>query len=172
MNDEPTPATWAEANRAALDAYAEQIARHGTAAEEMEAYLASSGGNTPDELLTPFDGRLCSETTMGPKTTELVEVIEQIIELLDVDSETHWRHWMASVRSRLLNSDYSGVTHLLAAYGGMGSFSDLVIQQRIEEGVFVWSADAIEANDRLNSLREQAYELAQFIKRHHEIESQ
>ena len=39
MNDEPSPATWAETNRAALDAHAEQIARYGTAAEELQQFL-------------------------------------------------------------------------------------------------------------------------------------
>jgi hypothetical protein len=68
---------------------------------------------------------------MEPKTTQLIAVLDQIIQVLDSDEEKHWSKWIDSVRSRLMNSDYSGVEHLLDAYGGTGSFNDLVIGQAI-----------------------------------------
>ncbi|NOU14986.1 MAG: hypothetical protein HOO92_13655 [Methylococcaceae bacterium] len=106
---------------------------------------------------------------MGPKTTQLIAVLEQIGQLLDSDGEKHWRKWLASVRSQLINSDYSGVEYLLDAYGGMGSFNDLVIGQVMVGGRLSWQTDAQEANDKLSALRGEAYELAQYIKHHHEL---
>jgi hypothetical protein len=96
---------------------------------------------------------------MGPKTAQLFAVLEEIIRVLDSDGEKHWRKWMASARSRLANSDYSGVEHLLDAYG-MGSFNDLIIGQSMVVGRISWKPGAEEANDRLNELRGEAYELA------------
>jgi len=105
---------------------------------------------------------------MGLKTNHLISVLEEIIRVLDWDGETHWRSWMATVLSRLANSDYSGVEQLLGAYGGMGSFNDLVIGQSIVCGKFSWKPGAEDANDRLSELRGKAFALAQHIKHHHE----
>ena len=107
---------------------------------------------------------------MGPKTIQLIAILEQIIGILDADGERHWRKWMATSRSRLLNSDYSGIEHLLGAYGGMGSFNDLVIGQSVVNRQFYWKDGAREANDKLDTLRTEAYQVADFIKRNHETE--
>ena len=108
---------------------------------------------------------------MGTKTKQLIAILDQLIAILDADGESHWRKWMASSRSRLLNSDYSGIDHLLGAYGGMGSFNDLVIGQSMVNGQFRWKDGAREANDTLDSLRTEAYQVADFIKRNHDIET-
>lgn len=105
----------------------------------------------------------------GIENHSTIAVLEQITQVLDSDGEKHWRKWIASARSRLVNSDYSGVEHLLKAYGGMGSFNDLVIGQSMVGGRFSWKAGAQEANDKLDALRSKAYELSQCIKHHHEI---
>jgi Domain of unknown function (DUF6966) len=107
---------------------------------------------------------------MGPKAKQLIEILDQIVAVLDADGERHWRKWMASARSRLANSDYSGIEHLLGAYGGMGSFNDLIIGQSIVKGEFHWKDGAREANDKLDALRTQAYQIADFIKRNHETQ--
>jgi len=106
---------------------------------------------------------------MTPKTAQLIAVLEEMIRVLDSDGEKHWRKWMASARSRLVNSDYSGVEHVLDAYGGMGSFNDLVIGQSMAGGLFCWKPGAEEENDKLDALRSKAYELAEYIKRHKEV---
>jgi hypothetical protein len=111
------------------------------------------------------------ELMKGPKTAQLVVVLEEIIGLLDSDGEKHWRKWVASVRSRLVNSDYSGIEYLLDAYGGMGSFNDLIIGQSVVGGRYSFKQGAEKANDRLNALRGEAYDLAQYIKHHHEVEN-
>lgn len=107
---------------------------------------------------------------MGTKTRQLIEILDQIVAILDADGEIHWRKSMASSRARLINSDYSGIEYLLGAYSGMGSFNDLVIGQSMVNGQFRWKDSVAEANERLDSLRTDAYHVADFIKRNVETE--
>jgi len=84
--------------------------------------------------------------------------------LLESDGEQHWSGWIRRSLDRLLRSDYSGIENLLSAYGGMGSFNDLVICQNYENGEFSWKGGRIEKNDRLDELRGNAWELAEQIR--------
>ncbi len=68
-----------------------------------------------------------------------------------------------------MNSDFSGIEHLLSAYGGMGSFNDLIIGQTNHNGEFAWKQNYQEVNNELNHLRGQAYQLANWIKHNHEL---
>ena len=106
---------------------------------------------------------------MATKLDELLNILEEIIQILESDGEEHWSHWMHQSRARLLNSDYSGIEHLLSAYGGMGSFNDLVICQSYENGQFRWKEGYVEKNNRLDELRGKAWELADYIRRNHTI---
>ncbi len=106
---------------------------------------------------------------MGPQTVKLVAVLDDIIAILEADDETHWCSWMKRAKARLINSDYSGIEYLLSSYGGMGSFNDLVIGQTLINDEFAWKPDYQQLNDKLHHLRGQAYELATWIKRSHEI---
>jgi hypothetical protein len=90
---------------------------------------------------------------VGPKTRELIETLSALINLLEKEGETYWSEWVAEAKARLENLDYSGITHLLRAYGGMGSFNDLTVSP--------------EHQSRLEMLRTQAWELAAEIKRDH-----
>jgi hypothetical protein len=69
---------------------------------------------------------------------------------------------------RLEATDASGIDYLLKAYGGMGSFNDLVLGQRSDRGVFAWKANATELNERLDSLRKEAFALATAVQRSHD----
>ncbi len=106
---------------------------------------------------------------MGLQTERLIGILDDLIALLRSDNETHWSAWMARAKARLENSDYSGIEYLLGAYGGMSSFNDLIICQRIENGTFVWTDQSKMKNDRLDDLRSQAWELAISIKHNHKI---
>ena len=106
---------------------------------------------------------------MATKLDELLETLDELIQLLESDGEGHWSKWMRKSRARLLNSDYYGIENLCSAYGGMGSFTDLVICQSYENGEIRWKDRHVEKNDRLNELRRKAWELADHIRRNHII---
>jgi hypothetical protein len=104
---------------------------------------------------------------MGQQSDRLIGVLDELIALLRSDDETHWSAWMGKAKTRLEKSDYSGIEYLLGAYGGMGSFNDLIICQKIENGAFVSTDESMEKNERLSDLRSKAWELADAIKRSH-----
>jgi hypothetical protein len=76
---------------------------------------------------------LDSLATMGPKTTLLVATLEELAGLLRARGETHWAAWLESDLQRLRASDFDGITHLLFAFGGMGSFNDLMLDARLSD---------------------------------------
>jgi hypothetical protein len=102
---------------------------------------------------------------MGPKTEELTEVLKKIISVLDKYEEKNWNTLIKKAYSCILNSDFYGIELLISAYGGMGSFNDLIIGQSYINGVFSWKPGACEANTELDELRSKAYNLAYDIKR-------
>jgi hypothetical protein len=102
---------------------------------------------------------------MGPKTEELICVLEQLATVLESDGDTHWSLWVRKARARLLDSDYSGITYLLSAYGGMSSFNDLILGQSYDGGAFSWKPGHVELNKRFDKLRNDAAQLADAIKR-------
>lgn len=97
----------------------------------------------------------------GPKTTELLLVLKEIIELLEFQQENYWLAWISKCRNEIENSDFHGIERLLSAYGGMGSFSDLMFQPTETTTSQEYGA----SNDQLHSLRSKAYNLADEIKR-------
>lgn len=102
---------------------------------------------------------------MGPKTEQLIGVLDRLAVVLESDGATHWSQWMRKARGHLLNADYYGIEYLLSAYGGMGSFNDLVLGQRCVDGVFAWEPGHVELNEKFDSLRGEAATLANAIKR-------
>lgn len=75
--------------------------------------------------------------------------------------EPRWAEWITESARRLRADDFSGITHLLSAYGGMGSFS---------EGFRTVVGGAMEARAvRAEQLSSEAYQLANEIRR--EVES-
>lgn len=93
---------------------------------------------------------------MGPKTQELLHILQLIISILESDKETHWLAWMKQVKFRIEASDYSGVEKLLLAYGGMGSFNDFYLRKITKE------------NSNFSELQSKAWELATAIKHSYE----
>ena len=106
---------------------------------------------------------------MGPKTKELIDVLSRLIDLLSDQKEDLWGNWLAESKKRLLSSDHSGIEKLLGAYGGMGSFNDLVVGYYQENGITQQRKGHGAANQELSKLRTRAWKLATEIK--HEVES-
>lgn len=102
---------------------------------------------------------------MGPKTHQLVAVLDQLIELLESEGERHWSCWIRRSRERILACDYSGIELLLRAYGGMGSFNDFSLRAGADtrESKVRQTARAIDR--RLDELRTTAWDLAEAVRR-------
>ena len=77
--------------------------------------------------------------------------------VLEDDDEQHWLSYMNEVRALLLRGDRRAVKKLLGAYGGMGSFNDLVLGHRVVDGETVVRDDMAALNDRLDGLRTSAW---------------
>jgi FMN phosphatase YigB (HAD superfamily) len=60
----------------------------------------------------------------------LLESLANVCDLLRRIDEEHWLHWMELDAMRIDSGDPLGLTHLLGAFGGMGSFNDLVVDPR------------------------------------------
>ena len=108
-------------------------------------------------------------TVVGPRTLELIDVLDELVAVLDSDGDTHWSRWMKRAQARLKQSDHSGITYLLDAYGGMGSFNDLILGQTTAGDRFAWKPGHEELNQRFEALRDRAWQLADWIRRNHEI---
>jgi hypothetical protein len=106
---------------------------------------------------------------VGPKTTELVAVLDELAAFLRRHSEAHWASWIERDRQALAAGDFHGVTHLLGAYGGMGSFNDLMLHP--VNGHELDPSEIVSANERLDELRGRAYTLAHAIRRAADVTS-
>lgn len=105
---------------------------------------------------------LSQRNQMGPKTAELCERLREASALLKSAGERHWAGWLDKSLSRIVRRDLSGVDHLLGAYGGMGSFNDLILMSA--NGHSVTDEDYRDVNDRLDTLRSRLYELARDVR--------
>ena len=104
---------------------------------------------------------------MGKQTEKLITLLNDCIGLINKhDENCSWSKWMTIAKKRLINSDYSGITKVLDAYGGMGSFNDYVFYDNKTNNLFK------EDNETLNYLRNEIYEIANKIKRDYETEGQ
>ena len=96
---------------------------------------------------------------------KLSKVLDELIQLLDASGEKHWANWMLEAKTNLTYSNDYGIEHILAAYGGMGSFSDLIIYRKTKSGHLKWSLSDRMRNSKLNKLRKQVWKLADGIRR-------
>jgi hypothetical protein len=100
---------------------------------------------------------------MGPKTKKLVKRLEETVDLLRSHGEERWAQWLSEDAARLRSGDSYGVTHLLSAYGGMGSLNDLIICP--ENGHRIKKKDVKRVNKRFQALKSEVYDLANQVKR-------
>lgn len=77
----------------------------------------------------------------------LVAALDEAIEILEQAGESHWKVWLERDRQLIAGQNASGLAHLLSAFGGMGSFNDLVLGDR-------------ESDDRISGLRSVIYRSA------------
>lgn len=60
----------------------------------------------------------------------LQRLLDDAIELLEEHHEQHWAAWLRVGQHQLSGDDPYGPDHLLRAFGGMGSFNDLLIPRQ------------------------------------------
>jgi hypothetical protein len=102
------------------------------------------------------------ENDLKQKTQQLISILEQIEHLLVTHGEQHWSAWITRDITVIKKGDAHGIVHFLSAYGGMGSFNDLLLcaanGHRIDE------MEVSGVNDTLSALRSEAYILAKEIE--------
>jgi hypothetical protein len=101
---------------------------------------------------------------MTSKKLELEETLEELISILEKHDEKHWSKMLRKSLQRIEAGDYSGVELLKTFFGGMGSFNDLLIQPNTTKGKIEFNEKQIEANSKLDLLRDTARTLAREIK--------
>ena len=95
---------------------------------------------------------------MNSEIEALVSMLEETAELLRESGFAGWSEWFLIDAKRIRSLDFFGIEHLLTAFGGMGSFNDVVLHSRNEDGS---PGHALHAeNEKLDSLRTRIYNLA------------
>jgi hypothetical protein len=64
---------------------------------------------------------------MHPEIARLAALMEDAATLLATYDSTEWAVWLRENARLVSKLDFHGVQRLLAAYGGMGSFNDLLL---------------------------------------------
>jgi hypothetical protein len=100
---------------------------------------------------------------MSDTASELEATLQQIVQLLRTHGEEHWCAWLSRDLDLIRAGDRYGVEHLLSAYGGMGSFTDLFLCP--ENGHAIAGSAVDSANDTLRRLSSKAWDLARGIQR-------
>jgi hypothetical protein len=83
--------------------------------------------------------------------------LAELVNLLNGVEEAHWLEWFSKALVKIENGDGSGYTNVLGAYGGMGSFNDLIIHP--SNGHAVSETVAEQLDKRLDILRSDIYQL-------------
>jgi len=89
--------------------------------------------------------------------------ISEVITLLTEFGEAVWAEWFQKDLRRLGQGDIHGLDHVLSAFGGMGSFSDVYVHPRNGHAIELERVEEI--NDRLSDLRGAVYRNASDLRR-------
>jgi hypothetical protein len=100
---------------------------------------------------------------MGHKTIKLISLLDQSSNFLARHGEANWSECLLKSKLLLEAGNFSGVPLLLGAYGGMGSFNDLILSPI--NGHTLCDQETDKVNIKLNKYRSELYDLANQIKR-------
>lgn len=64
---------------------------------------------------------------MNEKTSRLLKCLESAASLLQSENEPFWAGYLNDCHAKISRLDISGVEKMCSAYGGAGSFNDIVI---------------------------------------------
>jgi hypothetical protein len=96
---------------------------------------------------------------MTSSIQELCDRLEETILLLDGVHASFWADWLRRDLKLIRNDNFDGIDHLREAFGGMGSFNDLLLHTA--NGHTIDESNSNELNDQLDLLRSQIYELVE-----------
>lgn len=97
----------------------------------------------------------------------LLASMDEVVLLMSQHGADFWSSRISELRERLGEHDAYALDLLLTCFGGMGSWTDLVIHAR--NGHTVEDEEAVEVNERLAALRGDVYRHAHSL--HHELRS-
>jgi|SRR5919109_5151865 hypothetical protein len=100
---------------------------------------------------------------MHPEVERLALLVEAASSFLHKYGEAHWSAWLSKDAARIRNLDLYGFQHVLGAFGGMGSISDLLLHPI--NGHRIPEAEIDRVNEALRSMLPQVYDLAQQLYR-------
>jgi len=95
-------------------------------------------------------------------TAELRSGLDEAIGLLREHGERHWLSWAEGCQRELDAYDSAVLDHILGAYGGMGSFNDLLILS--SNGHLIEPEREAVVNDRLWHLRSAIWTTARALQ--------
>ena len=104
---------------------------------------------------------------MGPLTSQLIDRLEVLAEILSTYEETHWLHQIELSIQSLKENNFGGISRLLGLFGGMGSLNDLTIHPL--NGHKILDDEIDDINDQLRDLLSNIYDLANKVNRDAEI---
>ncbi|HXD86653.1 MAG TPA: hypothetical protein VN641_09175 [Urbifossiella sp.] len=94
--------------------------------------------------------------------------LEHAITLLERVGEDHWAAWLREDLARIRGGNIEGLSHLRSAFGGMGSFNDLVIHTVNGHRIVPDESDSV--NKELDLLRSSIFEVVQSVRQQAEAE--
>jgi hypothetical protein len=100
---------------------------------------------------------------MNTELSQLRMRLREASELLKGTGEHFWAAWLDESLAQLERDVRGGVEHLLKAYGGMGSFNDLVLNVA-ESDANPWP-QLSSLDTRFNNLRTELFEMAQRLQK-------
>ena len=100
---------------------------------------------------------------MDEQTTQLVRQTRQLVSVFRSYGINEWAEWLDRDADLIEAGNLeAGIEHLLSAYGGMGSMSDVFISR--QAGDSIDDKDTSRVNSEVRALRSSIYELAITIK--------
>jgi hypothetical protein len=97
------------------------------------------------------------------EVARLLELLDEAAALLERHGDVHWGAWLSRDAERIRAGDLYGVTHLLEAFGGMGSLGDVTFDPADHEASS--EEEAREATLRLRALTGEAHWIATALRR-------
>jgi hypothetical protein len=97
------------------------------------------------------------------RQARLIDLLDEAATLLNTHGETQWTSWLAKCKRKLGTNLDGGLDYVLGAFGGMGSFNDLVVIRL--NGYHIQEADEAEVNDKLGELRTNIWAEATALRR-------